>query len=341
MFKLNQAAATLMLVSSVSLAAEYYVVVPMPGWQANTPAQEDSGQLQISLAPMGLPPATKGAAYVPVDFMPMLQVIGDAEFDASRVSWQLAGELPEGLVFASGQLSGTPLPTALEGNIELFLTASYKGYSATQQYLLFVEPAPSFVGDGVSKTGACASGAVSNCATWDPASITTSNLVLDAEHLTVTAIKSGFGSVRSTVAKSSGKWYWEYRVAATSANNAFGGVANAVATLYPGHATAGAYGVGYYAVNGGAYKNEFLIDNNLKGGATYTASDTIGVAVDRDEKSVTFYKNGVFQFKANTPHEFSFYASAAPYDLNNAVTVNFGQHDFTYPVPAGYNKGLW
>lgn len=340
MFK-TKIALALMLFSSVSLAAEYYVVVPLPGGQATTPTQEGNNQIQLSLAQVVLPPATEGAAYTPVDFMPMLQVTGDAEFDASQVSWQLAGELPQGLVFAGGQLSGTPLASVLEGSIDLVLTASYKGASATQQYLLTIDPAPSFVGDGVSKAGACASGAVINCATWDPASITTSNLVLSANKLKVASTTKGFGSVRATVAKSSGKWYWEYRVAATGSNNALGGVANAVTTLYPGHTTAGAYGIGYSALSGHGYKNAFNIENGAKGGAPYSAADVIGVASDMDSNTVTFYKNGVKQFSAITSHEIAFYASAAPYDLNNAISANFGQQNFAYPVPAGYNMGLW
>lgn len=340
MFKLKTALA-LMLFSSVSLAVEYYVVVPLPGGQATTPTQEGNNQIQLSLAQVVLPPATEGAAYTPVDFMPMLQVTGDAEFNASQVSWQLAGELPQGLVFAGGQLSGTPLASVLEGSIELVLTASYKGASATQKYLLTIDPAPSFVGDGVSKAGACASGAVSNCATWDPASITTSNLVLSANNLKVASTKTGFGSVRSTVAKSSGKWYWEYRVAATGYNNAIVGVANSVTTLYPGHSTAGAYGIGYAASNGQGYRNGFTIANGATGGAAYSAADVIGVASDMDSSTVTFYKNGVKQFSARTSHKIAFYASAAPYDLNNAISANFGQQNFAYPVPAGYNMGLW
>jgi hypothetical protein len=72
-----------------------------------------------------------------------------------------------------------------------------------------------------------------------------------------------------------------------------------------------------------------------------TANQTLGVAVDMDAKSLTFYKDGVSQgaisfssspmANSNVCPVFSSY-----YTTDSARTFNFGQQPFLYTPPSGF-----
>ena len=75
-------------------------------------------------------------------------------------------------------------------------------------------------------------------------------------------------------------------------------------------------------------------------GASYTAGDVIGVAVDADSGTITFYKNNTSQGVAFTDIVSSMPASgwtAFAYGYNGTdFSVNFGQQPFTYTPPTGF-----
>lgn len=141
----------------------------------------------------------------------------------------------------------------------------------------------------------------------------------------------------SSVAMASGKWYAEV-VYATGSNANIVGIMNAsvadIPNQDPSRASTG--GVGYYALNG----NKYIETTASAYGATYTTGDVISIAVDMDNNTVTFYKNGVSQGAIsttinNTPKVFT---SGNRSPASHSETWNFGQRPFVYTAPSGYKS---
>jgi hypothetical protein len=127
----------------------------------------------------------------------------------------------------------------------------------------------------------------------------------------------------SSIGVSSGKWYFEYTVVAT---NVIIGIANNLAIQ--GNNLSGI--LAYF--NGGTKYNGATASAY---GATYAANDVIGVALDMDAGTLTFYKNNVSQGVAFTGLSGIYYAS--PYTgSTGACFVNFGQQPFVYTPPTGH-----
>jgi len=128
MFKKLSLAAVLALTVLPALAADYYVVVPVPNRQS---------AVTVSLNPVELPAAYAGEAYPGFDFKSALQVQGDPAFTGSGVTWAVSGgQLPPGTTLsANGVLSGTP---SVVGAAGVTLAAQYKGSRAEQAYRLTV-----------------------------------------------------------------------------------------------------------------------------------------------------------------------------------------------------------
>src|SRR4051794_13195894 len=130
-------------------------------------------------------------------------------------------------------------------------------------------------------------------ATWNPSDKST-NLTLSNGNLTmVTANSSDWRMVRSTVGVTSGKWYWEITFD-NAADATVIGIANATAALDSTPGDAGSWY--YYSATG----NKQHSSVNSAYGATFTTGNIIGVALDMDVGTLTFYKNNVSQGQAFT-----------------------------------------
>jgi hypothetical protein len=129
----------------------------------------------------------------------------------------------------------------------------------------------------------------------------------------------------------SGKWYYEATVTATTINSIWiGWISDA------------------YRPNDNAWSSSssVLMYGNLSGnkgdgtayGATYTTNDVIGVALDLDNGTIVFYKNGTSQGTAFS----SINASAVWRPLisgggtGTTIAMNFGQRPFAYTPPSGF-----
>ena len=119
-----------------------------------------------------------------------------------------------------------------------------------------------------------------------------------------------------------GKVYFEITPTAVGAGSFFSGIINES-------------GSPRFYENTGTYYNG---SSSSAYGASFTTNDVIGLAVDVDALSLTFYKNGVSQgtktsaFPAGTWFPW-FYTSNA-----SALTANFGQRPFAYTPPAGFRS---
>lgn len=200
---------------------------------------------------------------------------------------------------------------------------------------------PSLVGDGVSKAGACATGAL-GCATWSLSE--SKNVSVSGENLIVALTGGTTAEAVGSIIKTDGKWYWELTIAPAST-----GVSIAAGVMEGSYAPTGNWVTDTLAtwvkfaemrncsasVGGGAYM----------GGTWNTiAGDVLGYALDMPNRTLTIYKNGTLLgvLCSNLPaavKPFSSYGSGVQTTL--LLEANFGQAPFKHPVPVGYNAGLW
>jgi hypothetical protein len=164
---------------------------------------------------------------------------------------------------------------------------------------------------------------------------TTPTPTISNGNLTVVCPSASASSIgSSTFGVSSGKWYWEVTKTGTS-------YANVGVALAPFSQTvSGIYDFGY-ASNEYAYVNNGNKYNNNTAsayGATYTNNDIIGVALDLDAGTLTFYKNNASQGTAYSGLPSGTYIVGC-YDSYNGsgFEFNFGQRPFTYTPPTGFN----
>jgi hypothetical protein len=178
-------------------------------------------------------------------------------------------------------------------------------------------------------------------ATLNPNDKGTTVALSDGNLTDVSSVGSG---VRGTLGKSSGKWYYEMTIQALAGGEApLAGVAGSSNTLQMGW-----YGTTDYlywpSLNGELiYGN----GNRLAYGANATTGDVIGVAVDLDNRQITFYQNGVSlgvgysSAKLPAGTYFPFVSDPENGSSSTTLTVNFGQNPFRYSVPVGFNAGWY
>lgn len=125
-----------------------------------------------------------------------------------------------------------------------------------------------------------------------------------------------------TFAVSSGKWYWEVNVISiTTATTPMIGIKDLSVSGHESHIFSGSSVYAYYANSGNKYNS-----GNLGSyGATYTAGDIIGVALDLDAGTLTFYKNNSSQGTAfsSLSGEYTLHLGTGYYAW--VGVVNFGQ----------------
>ena len=171
---------------------------------------------------------------------------------------------------------------------------------------------------------------VANFSTLDPLTATVSSTIKDGNlQITGTATNTAM-AVKGSVAISSGKWYWE---CIPNGTNSTGLIGIASSSIVPTTSIAAAWFTGqsyyFYFQNG----NKGINGTTSSYGATFTTNDVIGIALDLDAGTLTFYKNGASQGVAVTGISgsfvpFTYDASAGSCSINWAF--NFGQRPFKY-----------
>lgn len=159
--------------------------------------------------------------------------------------------------------------------------------------------------------------------TWNPAD-KDSGVTLSGGNLTASIVHSSSSgsAVRGTAGKSSGKWYFEVTITATSGLTSIG-VANSSMPL--------TNSVGEELNSWGYYSSGRVAHGAaIASGGAYSSGDVIGVALNMDAGSVTFYKNGVSQggFSGLTG---TIYAAISASNLGSTTaTANFAGTPFIY-----------
>ena len=171
-----------------------------------------------------------------------------------------------------------------------------------------------------------------NYATWNPLDTISGNTFSNG-NLDIQTVTAAYGTCRGTIGVSTGKWYWEINVLDETGGGQIG-ILDSVSPL-PSEP--------YLAAKGYIYFDFGSKGNNSSQagyGASYTTGDLIGVALDLDTGTLTFYKNGSSQGTAYSglPSGTVFFPVIADYQSANSskFALNAGQRPFAYTAPSGF-----
>jgi hypothetical protein len=161
------------------------------------------------------------------------------------------------------------------------------------------------------------------------------DVTLSNGNLQAACTSSSKDGVFGTIGVSSGKYYWEVELTSADGNtNAAIGVA--LRTLSPDAGSPTSAGAYFYSSYNG---NKWLSSADSSYGSSYTTGDIIGVALDLDNTTLTFYKNGVSQGNATTSLPSGTYFPYVGDNANNSaqtVVANWGQRAFSYSAPSNF-----
>jgi hypothetical protein len=139
----------------------------------------------------------------------------------------------------------------------------------------------------------------------------------------------------SNMGVSSGKFYWEVNIASYGPMIGIGDLSDTLLTNWFATNNGSPNSV-VYASNGNLYYPSTVVSG---WGATFTGGDVIGVALDMDAGTITFYKNNVSQGVARTGLSGEIFAGINIAGSESPTTTfNFGQESFAYTPPTGFNK---
>ena len=151
-------------------------------------------------------------------------------------------------------------------------------------------------------------------------------------NLDVSSSSDGVNSF-GTFGVSSGKWYWEVTII-SKVNFHYPGIGVNTDLSQPVNQQSGGANDpdGYmYLASAQTFNN----DDTSSYGASYDAGDVIGVALDMDAGTITFYKNGVSQGQAFS----GISGTAVPVVISftgSACSANWGQRAFAYSAPSNH-----
>lgn len=187
-----------------------------------------------------------------------------------------------------------------------------------------------------------------NFCTWNPLwflGTTVPNTSFSEGNLAVqtTTTAGADSNIAGTIGVNRGKWYYEFKMTNTGTGS---GLAVGFANNFYTDA------IMYYSANG----NKYTVSSSSAYGATWTTNDIIGVAIDCDNNTIIFYKNGTSQGTitsafSNLSTDFylpqmwdgsgSLYANGSvnfgypPYSVTGYADAN-GFGNFSYAPPSGY-----
>jgi hypothetical protein len=145
-------------------------------------------------------------------------------------------------------------------------------------------------------------------------------------NLTVSHVNNTSEVTRGSFSVSSGKWYFEATVGTTT--GVMIGITND--TVQGTALTSLQYLYGYTA------SNSWSNGGFLTYGASFTTGDIIGVALDMDAGTLTFYKNNTSQGSFVTGLTGSYQPAFSRATATPSASFNFGQRPFSYTPPTGF-----
>lgn len=156
-------------------------------------------------------------------------------------------------------------------------------------------------------------------------------------------------NVQSVTGKSTGKYYWEWRLDALNGeNNNEPGISDSTFDLntYPGETP---ISIGWQSSNGRRYLNwGGGFSNPVYGSPWYTIGDVVGMAVDFDANIGWYSLNGAWQVSGNPaagtngfglPGGVTWYINGGLYSSPMQHTLRTSVSEFSYTMPSGFS--IW
>lgn len=150
-------------------------------------------------------------------------------------------------------------------------------------------------------------------------------------NLTVVNTSSGSG-IRATHGKSFGKWYWEVKFDSGD-RSCYVGISNKNFTI-TSTSTSDTNWRAYYGVNGA-----LVPQGSGSFNTAWNVGNIIGIALDLDNGTLEFYKNGVSMgiSHTNIKELGEVYPTLSSNSTSSKnITMNFGATPFAYNVPIGF-----
>ena len=146
---------------------------------------------------------------------------------------------------------------------------------------------------------------------------------------------SSYNDAPVTIPISSGKWYMEATCESVGSSSLCG--FTKASNSGKDHTAVDSYRI-IYEDDGNIYREGTGL-GNTSGVATYTANDLIGIAINMDNGTISFYKNNTLINTSTSTSaignvEWKFYTSGN----GNAWVINMGQRPFAYTPPTGYKS---
>jgi hypothetical protein len=226
--------------------------------------------------------------------------------------------------------STTTLGYDYSGNANNWTTNNFSVTAGAGNDSLTDVPTPWFAYNTTGDVGGVIRG---NYATWNPIEAPSASAISDG-NLQVVLAATGTSSTPSSIAVSSGKWYSEVTFSATGSGNAVGVGVGPGGTYQPNIFSVG---VSYYAFDG----TKYVSGTGTSYGSSWTTNDIIGIALDVDGGTVTFYKNNVSQGAITLPSSttgWKFVAQNGGGSSTKTMIANFGQRPFAYTPPTGFRS---
>lgn len=156
-------------------------------------------------------------------------------------------------------------------------------------------------------------------------------------------ITSGAGSAIADMGKSSGKWYWEVRIDTGYPETGVNGWNTGVFGITKGTTATSSY-AGSDTNSYGYGQSSGAITYNASSrayGPSLVAGDVLGFALNMDDDQLTIFLNGVDLGIAANDLTGTWYPMGGASGFSTAATYNFGQWDFAYEPPEGFEWGLY
>lgn len=192
-------------------------------------------------------------------------------------------------------------------------------------------------------------------ATWNP-SDKSSDITLSGSDLVATrgAAANAFRSVRATISKTAGKWYFEFtRSAGSDKSHIMFGMMLGSTSLsqYPGQVSTGIGNQPLNTTDVNRYQNGF--NNTINGQLDVGIGGVFQIAVDMDNLKVWCRVVGATNWMGNgdpasgtnqtftLPGATAIFPAVGLFSNTTAVTANFGASSFSGTVPSGFNAGWY
>ena len=141
-----------------------------------------------------------------------------------------------------------------------------------------------------------------NSNVWNPSESGFSGGTFTNGNRTVQTGSSQYAPAQAGLPISSGKWYTEVVPTAKSSGDNFQiGITKGLTTANTQQLGSLANDVGYYGADGNLFYNGESGSGGQSYGASYDVNDVIGMAIDFDANTITFYKNGASQGAITLP----------------------------------------